>query len=158
VEGFQYYPDANSTLRLSYGAVKGYVEDGRGKPPKGSNVPAFTTIGGAFDYVAKHNNKDPYALPDTWLKAKTKLDPKTPLVVASTADILGGNSGSPMINQKAEVVGLIFDGNIQSLPGNFQFDERLNRALSIDSRAILEVLQKVYGAGMLANELAGKAN
>jgi S1-C subfamily serine protease len=95
-------------------------------------------------------------LPESWLKAKDKIDPRVPLVLASTADILGGNSGSPLINRNAELVGLVFDGNIQSLPGNFQFDERLNRALSIDSRAILEALRKVYGAGTLAEELSGQ--
>jgi hypothetical protein len=156
VQGFSYPPDANSTLRLSYGSVKGYVEDGLGTVPKGTKLAPFTTIGQAFDYAAKHDNKDPYRLPESWLKAKDKVNKKTPLNLVSTNDIIGGNSGSPVLNKNAEVVGLIFDGNIQMLPGRFQFVDRMNRAVSVDSRAIVEALRNIYNAAPLADELTGR--
>ncbi len=153
-EGTNSYPDATFTLRLSYGAVKGYVEDGRGHvAPKGSNVPFFTTIGGAYEHAAKHGNKDPYALPKSWMDSKTKLDLKTPLNTVCTADIIGGNSGSPVVNKAGDVVGIIFDGNIQSLPWNFQYEDKIGRSVEVDSLGIIESLRKVYGANGLADEL-----
>ncbi|HWR37387.1 MAG TPA: S46 family peptidase [Clostridia bacterium] len=158
VEGTKSSPDANSTLRLSYGAVKGYVEDGRGTVPKGTKLAPFTTLGQAYDYAAKHENKDPYFLPESWLKAKSKVNLKVPLNLVSTNDVLGGNSGSPLINKNAEIVGLIFDGNIQSLPGTFHFDETLNRSVSVDSRGIMEALRNVYSATALADELLDEAS
>ena len=112
-----------STLRLSYGAVRGFVEDGRGIVPAGTKVPFFTTIGGAFEHANRHGNKSPYQLPDTWIKAKIqKVRLETPMNMISTPDIIGGNSGSPVINTKAEIVGIIFDGNIQSLPWRFAYE------------------------------------
>lgn len=157
VEGGKSSPDANSTLRLAYGVIKGYVEDGRGTAPKGAVVAPFTTIGQTYEYAAKHGNKEPYVLPQSWLKAKGKVNLKTPFNLVSTADVLGGNSGSPLINKNAEIVGLIFDGNIQSLPGAYHFEETLNRSVSVDSRGIVEALRNVYGATALADELVGKS-
>jgi hypothetical protein len=146
--GFNQPPDATFTLRLSYGSVKGYKENGK-------SIPFDTNIGGAFDHAGEHNNQPPYDLPDSWMKAKAKLDPKTPLNFVSTADIIGGNSGSPTVNKKGEVVGIIFDGNIESLPWNFAFSDVQGRAVSVDSRGIQEALHKIYGAGALADELMG---
>ena len=147
--GFTQPPDATFTLRLSYGAVKGYTE--AGKP-----VPYFTTMEGGFQHAAANGNKPPYELPESWLKAKSKLKLSTPLNFVSTADIIGGNSGSPTVNQSGEVVGIIFDGNIESLPWNFVFDDSVGRAVSVDARGIQEALRRIYGADGLANELMGQ--
>jgi hypothetical protein len=144
--GFTQPPDATFTLRLSYGTVKGYEKDGKA-------VPYETSIGGAYLHAAEHNGQPPYHLPESWLKAKPSLDLKTPLNFVSTADIIGGNSGSPTVNQKGEVVGIIFDGNIQSLPWNFGYRDVQGRAVSVDSRGIQEALRKIYGATALADEL-----
>ncbi|GAC1400776.1 MAG: hypothetical protein NVSMB56_15890 [Pyrinomonadaceae bacterium] len=118
LEGTKIYPDATFTLRLSYGAIKGYreAEDNRSVPP-------FTNINGAFEHAAKHGNRDPYQLPASWTTKKSALKLDTPLNFVSTNDIIGGNSGSPVFNRKRELVGLIFDGNIESLSGNFIYDE-----------------------------------
>src|SRR5258708_35826315 len=112
--GFAQPPDATFTLRLSYGPVKGYQENGK-------TIPFDTNMGGAYEHAAEHGNQSPYNLPESWMKSKAKLDLKTPLNFVSTADIIGGNSGSPTVNKKGEVVGIIFDGNIESLPWNFAF-------------------------------------
>ena len=146
--GFTQPPDATFTLRLSYGAVKGYQENGKA-------IPFSTNIGGAYEHAAEHNNQPPYNLPESWMKSKANLDLKTPLNFVSTADIIGGNSGSPTVNQKGEVVGIIFDGNIESLPWNFAFSDVQGRAVSVDARAIQEALRKIYGATALADELLG---
>jgi hypothetical protein len=146
--GFTEPPDATFTLRLSYGAVKGYAEDGK-------QIPYATTMGGAYQHAAEHGNKPPYQLPESWIKAKSKLDLATPLNFVSTADIIGGNSGSPTINKAGEVVGIIFDGNVQSLPWNFIYSDKIGRAVSVDSRGIPEALRKIYGATALADELIG---
>ncbi len=146
--GFAQPPDATFTLRLSYGAVKGYQENGK-------TIPFDTNMGGAYEHAAEHGNQSPYNLPESWMKSKAKLDLKTPLNFVSTADIIGGNSGSPTVNKKGEVVGIIFDGNIESLPWNFAFSEVQGRAVSVDSRGIQEALRKIYGAPALADELAG---
>jgi hypothetical protein len=149
--GLNQPPDATFTLRLSYGAVKGYEENG-------NKIPYFTTIGGAFDHAAEHDDKDPYALPESWTNSKSKLDLETPLNFVSTADIIGGNSGSPTIDKDGNVVGIIFDGNIQSLPWNFAYSDVQGRALSVDVRGIQEALRKIYGANALADELLGTGN
>jgi len=141
-------PDATFTLRLSYGAIVGYEL-------KGKHVPWYTTLGGAYEHAAKHGSKSPYELPASWIKSKTALDLKTPFDTVSTPDIIGGNSGSPLINKDAEVVGIIFDGNIESLPWNFVYDDVVGRSISTDSRAIMEVLRKIYHADALADELSG---
>jgi len=146
--GFTQPPDATFTLRLSYGAVKGYKENGKA-------IPFDTEIGGAFAHATEHGSQSPYNLPESWLKLKDKLDLKTPLNFVSTADIIGGNSGSPTVNKKAEVVGIIFDGNMQSLPWNFAYSDVQGRAISVDSRGIQEALRKIYGATGLADELMG---
>lgn len=148
-------PDATFTLRLSYGAVRGYTEDGRGVVPAGTKLRYFTTIGGAFQHAAEHTNQPPYNLPESWLKHKAKLNLQTPLNVVATDDIIGGNSGSPVVNRAGEVVGIIFDGNIQSLPWEYVYDDKIGRSLQVDSRGIIEALRNVYGATALANELTG---
>ncbi|MBA2340878.1 MAG: S46 family peptidase [Pyrinomonadaceae bacterium] len=145
-QGTSLYPDATFTLRLSYGAVKGYTENGK-------QIPPFTTLGGAFQHAMEHNSQTPYQLPASWLKNKSQLNLNTPLNFVSSNDIIGGNSGSPVINRNAELVGLIFDGNIQSLVGNFVYDESVNRAVSVDSRGMLEALRKIYNANELVAEL-----
>jgi hypothetical protein len=146
--GFNQPPDATFTLRLSYGAVKGYDENGK-------KIPYSTDMGGAFQHADEHGNKPPYNLAESWTKMKSKLTLSTPLNFVSTPDIIGGNSGSPTVNKAGEVVGIIFDGNIQSLVWNFFFDERQGRAVSVDSRGIIEALRKIYGADALADELTG---
>jgi hypothetical protein len=146
--GFNQPPDATFTLRLSYGAVKGYSQNGK-------SIPFATYMGGAYEHAAEHNSQSPYSLPESWIKSKSSLDLKTPLNFVSTADIIGGNSGSPTVNQKGEVVGIIFDGNIESLPWNFAFSDVQGRAVSVDSRGIQEALRKIYGATPLADELLG---
>ncbi len=145
-EGTKLYPDATFTLRLSYGAVKGYMENGK-------KIQPFTTLGGLYDRAAQFKSEFPYNLPPRWVEKKAALDLSTPFNFVSTNDIIGGNSGSPTINEKGELVGLIFDGNIQSLVGDFIYDESVNRAISVDSRAMLEVLRKVFGANDIAAEL-----
>ena len=146
--GFSQPPDATFTLRLSYGAVKGYTENGK-------DIPYFTTMGGAYEHAAEHNNQPPYNVAESWMKSKSKLDLKTPLNFVSTADIIGGNSGSPTVNKQGEVVGIIFDGNIESLPWQFAYSDAQGRAVSVDSRGIQEALRKIYGATGLADELSG---
>jgi hypothetical protein len=155
-QGTSVYPDATFTLRLSYGAVRGFTENGEGVAPKGAKVPYFTTIGGAYEHAAQHGNKEPYKLPASWMNAKSKVNLNTPLNVVETADIIGGNSGSPVVNRAGEVVGIIFDGNIQSLPWNFVYDDTIGRSVQVDSRGILEALRNIYGATALADELVGK--
>jgi hypothetical protein len=146
--GFTQPPDATFTLRLSYGQVKGYEENGNA-------IPFDTNIGGAYEHAAEHSNQPPYKLPESWIKAKSQLNLKTSLNFVSTADIIGGNSGSPTVNKKGEVVGIIFDGNIQSLAWNFAYSDKQARAVSVDSRGIQEALRRIYGAGALADELMG---
>jgi hypothetical protein len=145
-EGNKLYPDATFTLRLSYGAVKGYMENGK-------KVAPFTTLGGLYDRSTQFKTEFPYNLPSRWLEKKSSVNLKTPFNFVSTDDIIGGNSGSPTINQKGELVGLIFDGNIQSLVGDFIYDESVNRAISVDVRAMNEVLRKVFDANEIADEL-----
>jgi hypothetical protein len=149
LEGTNTYPDATFTLRLSFGVVKGYEENGK-------HVPFETHFAGLYERSAEHKNKDPFELPKRWLERKDRLDPKVPLNFICTADIIGGNSGSPVINRDAELVGIIFDGNIQSLALDFAFTEVQARAVSVHSQGIIEALRKVYDAGDLADELTGR--
>ena len=146
LEGTGKYPDATFTLRLAYGAVKGYQESGK-------QMPAHTRIAGLYERAAEQQYRPPFDLPKLWLDRKSKLDLKTPLNLVSTADIIGGNSGSPTIDRKGELVGIIFDGNIQSLVLDFIYTDEQARALSVDSRGIIEALRKVYRADKLVNEL-----
>src|SRR5215469_17039589 len=155
-EGTSSYPDATFTLRLSYGVMRGYTEDGEGTTAKGKKLPYFTTFAGAFQHASDHENKDPYKLPESWMNAKSKIKLNTPLNAIETADIIGGNSGSPVLNKAGELVGIIFDGNIQSLPWDFVYDDSIGRSIQVDSRGILEAVRDIYGANSLADELTGK--
>jgi hypothetical protein len=146
--GFTQPPDATFTLRLSYGTVKGYEENGK-------KIPSFTTFAGAFQHAAEHGDKPPYDLAESWPKMKSKLNLETPLNFVSTADIIGGNSGSPTVNKAGELVGIVFDGNIQSLVWNFYYNDRQARGVHVDSRGIIEALRKIYRADALADELTG---
>ena len=148
--GGETYPDATFTLRLSFGQVKGYEENG--KP-----IPWDTTIGGTFQHAAAHNNAPPFDLPKSWTAKKAELkDDKTPYNFVFTADIIGGNSGSPVVNRANEFVGIVFDGNLQSLSWDYQFDDRQGRALAVHSAGILDALRKIYHADDVVKELTGK--
>jgi hypothetical protein len=146
VKGDAAYPDGTFTLRLSYGAVKGYLENGKMISP-------FTEIRGLYVRGDEHQQKPPYKIAESWMKARGSIKLTTPYNFVSTNDIVGGNSGSPVINARGELVGLIFDGNIQSLPGYFVYDSSVNRAVSVDSRGMLEALKTVYKADALVTEL-----
>jgi hypothetical protein len=149
LEGDSVYPDATFTLRLSYGVVKGFEDAGK-------SVPFETDFAGLYERSASQKNRPPFDLPQRWVDRKDKLNLKTPFNFVCTCDIIGGNSGSPVVNANAEVVGLIFDGNIQSLVLDFIFDESVARAVSVHSQGIIEALRKIYDAGALADELTGK--
>ena len=146
VEGTNSYPDATFTLRLSYGAVRGYEENGK-------QVSAFTHFQGLYDRAAEHQNRVPFDLPQRWIDKKEKLALTTPFNFVSDADIIGGNSGSPVVNKAGEFVGIIFDGNIQSLVLDCIFTDKQARAVSVDSAAIIEALRNVYEAQPLVDEL-----
>jgi Peptidase S46 len=144
VYGTKIDPDATFTLRLSYGTVKGFPDQSN------AQVPPYTTIGGLFD---RATGAEPYVLPKSWLDAKSALNLQTQMNVSTTNDIIGGNSGSPLIDRDARIVGLIFDGNIYSLGGDYGYDPVRNRAISVDSRALLEAMTKVYHADRLVSEI-----
>ena len=150
VFGKSTYPDATFTLRLAYGTVSGYAMNGTKAPP-------HTTFYGLYDRAYGFGLKPPFNLPDLWMKAESKLDLKTPLDFVTTCDVVGGNSGSPVINRDGNVVGLIFDGNIESLVGYFVYNENDNRSVAVATTAIIQALRKVYDAGALADELEGKS-
>jgi V8-like Glu-specific endopeptidase len=143
LQGTSNYPDATFTLRLSFGQVKGWLEGGKPVKP-------FTDFGGAF---ARATGRPPFDLPQSWLDSKAKLELATPLNFVTTNDIIGGNSGSPMVNKDAQVVGLIFDGNIESLGGEYGFDESVNRAVAVHSEGIIHALGHIYHADRVVNEL-----
>jgi len=142
------YPDATFTLRLSYGTVRGYEQDGK-------QIPAFTDFAGLYQRSAEHDNKPPFDLPKRWVDKKSSLNLATHFDFVSDADIIGGNSGSPVVNKENEFVGIIFDGNIQSLVLDCIFTDTQARAVSVDSAAIIEALRKIYDASALADELEG---
>src|SRR2546423_963339 len=146
IEGTTNYPDATFTLRLSYGTVRGYEENGK-------SVASFTDFAGLYARSAEHNNQPPFDLPSRWVEKKAALNPATKYDFVSDADIIGGNSGSPVVNQANEFVGIIFDGNIQSLVLDGIFSDKEARAVSVDSAAITEALRNVYDAGPLVDEL-----
>ena len=139
-------PDATFTLRLSHGVVKGYAEAGRA-------IPAFTDYAGLYARSAAHEGREPFDLPARWTAKREALHPATPFNLVTTHDIVGGNSGSPVVNRAGEFVGIVFDGNLQGLVLNFAYEEVEARAISVDSRGILEALEKVYGVDGLVNEL-----
>ena len=151
LEGASNYPDATGTLRLSFGAVKGYQQEGQA-------VPFQTTFAGLYERARQQNYRPPFDLPPRWVAAQKKLNLTTPLNFVCTADIIGGNSGSPVVNRAGEFVGIIFDGNIQSLDADFLYTEDQNRAVCVHSSAIIEALRKVYDARPLADELLGIAS
>jgi hypothetical protein len=150
VDGGKVSSDATGTLRLSYGTVKGYMEDGK-------KVAPYTYIPGLYERSAQHNNQNPYDIAASWAAAKATLNPKTPFDMVTTNDIVGGNSGSAMVDKKGELVGLIFDGNPPMLAGYYTYYDTTNRAIAVDSRLIVEALRKVYKADAIANEIAGPA-
>lgn len=143
LQGTSVYPDATFTLRLSYGEVKGWEE--RGQP-----VAPFTTFAGLY---ARATGFDPFALAPSWVKARDRLRLKTPFNFVTTNDIIGGNSGSPLLNRKLELVGLAFDGNIHSLGGAYGYDETRNRCVAVHSAAMVQALSTVYGAKDLLAEI-----
>jgi hypothetical protein len=143
VRGTSSYPDATFTLRLSYGTVSGWTESGK-------QIPAMTRLSGLY---ARNTGQFPFAVAPTWLAGRPKLDPEMPYNLATTNDIIGGNSGSPLINRNGEVVALIFDGNRGSLGGDYGYDAATNRAVALHGEALLEGLEKVYGAGRLVKEI-----
>jgi hypothetical protein len=149
IYGKSLYPDATFTLRLGYGAVKGF-------PMNGTQAPPMTTFYGLYDRAYSFGLKPPYNLPARYLERRTRLDLAGPLDFVSTCDIIGGNSGSPVINKQGELVGLIFDGNIESLVGDYVYYEVNNRAVAVHSGAIIEVLRELYDASSLADELEGR--
>jgi uncharacterized protein YfcZ (UPF0381/DUF406 family) len=116
-------------------------------------VPPFTTMAGLYERSKEQGNVGPFELPKRWVERKDKLDLKTPFNFVCTADIIGGNSGSPLVNKAGEFVGIIFDGNIQSLVLDCIYTDKEARAVSVDSAAITEALGKVYDAGALVDEL-----
>ena len=148
IEGTASYPDATFTLRLSYGTVRGYEQDGK-------QIPAFTDFAGLYQRSSEHDNKPPFDLPKRWIDKKADLNLATHFNFVSDADIIGGNSGSPVVNKANEFVGIIFDGNIQSLVLDCIYTDTQARAVSVDSAAITEALRKVYDASTLADELDG---
>ena len=149
VYGKSLYPDATFTLRLAYGVVKGY-------PMNGTQAPPMTTFYGLYDRAYSFGLKFPYNLPARYLERRTRLDLAGPVDFVSTCDIIGGNSGSPVVNKQGELVGLIFDGNIEGLVGDYVYYEVNNRAVAVHSGAIIEVLRDLYDASSLADELEGK--
>ncbi len=146
LEGTTVYPDATFTLRLAFGTVKGFEQEGQ-------KIPYQTTLAGLYERADQHKNQPPFDLPPRWIEKKSKLDMKTPMNFVSTADIIGGNSGSPVVNPKGEFVGIIFDGNIQSLVLDFIYTDTQARAVSVNADVMIEALRKVYDAGFLADEL-----
>ncbi len=144
--GTSVYPDATSTLRVNDGTVQGWMEGGAAVPP-------FTDLERAFE---RSTGAEPFKLPERWMQARPRLDPKTPFNLSTNNDIVGGNSGSPLINARGELVGLMFDGNIHSISGTYWFDAAQNRAVAVHPAIIRAALTEVYGATAIARELGLK--
>ncbi len=149
LKGTAIAPDATSTLRLSYGVVKGYVD-------KGVKVPYRTTYAGLYELSRRAGNKDPYELPATVLAEEAAVDKRTPLNYVATCDSIGGNSGSPVVNRKGEFTGVLFDGNIQSLPTRFVYEDTISRSVMVHASGIIEALVRIYGTKPLADEILGR--
>jgi len=149
LEGTSIPPDATGSLRLSFGVVKSYVESGK-------KIPYETTFAGLYERSRKAGNKDPYELPESFLKKKAAVSLATPIDFVSTCDSIGGNSGSPVVNRKGEFVGVLFDGNIQSLPTRFVYEDTISRSVMVHGQGIIEALLKIYGANPLVDEILGK--
>ena len=146
LRGDRVYPDATFTLRVTYGTVKGWTEAGR-------EVTPFTTLQGLYN---RHTGSPPFRLPARWLERKAQVSLETPLNLVADTDIIGGNSGSPMIDRDGRIVGLVFDGNIHSIGGEFWFDAAKNRTIAVDSRGIREALRSVYQAERVLAEIDGR--
>jgi hypothetical protein len=144
--GTNVYPDATFTLRLNYGTVQGWVEDG-------TPVEPFTHLNRAFE---RATGSSPFKIPASWIRVKDKLDMRTPFCISTNNDIVGGNSGSPLIDAGGMIVGLMFDGNIHSIAGRYWFDAANNRAIAVHPAIIREALDTVYGANSLLRELNAK--
>ena len=148
LKGTAIAPDATSTLRFSFGVVKGTVENG-------TRVPFATTFAGLFERSRKFGGQPPFALPESFKAGASALRLDVPLNFAATCDSIGGNSGSPVVNRAGEFVGILFDGNIQSLPARFVYSDELNRSVMVHYRGILEALRKIYHADPLVDEILG---
>jgi hypothetical protein len=148
VYGKSVYPDATFTLRLGYGSVKGY-------PMNGTEAPPRTTFYGLFDRSYGFDGKDPFQLPARYSDRRGRIDLSVPLNFVSTCDTVGGNSGSPILDRNGEIVGLLFDGNIESLVGTYVYNEVDNRSVAVHTAAMTEALRNIYDAGALADELEG---
>jgi hypothetical protein len=146
VYGTEVYPDATFTLRLNYGTVQGWTE-------RGTPVEPYTQLGRAFE---RATGQPPFQIPASWERVRAKLDMTTRVNLTSNNDIIGGNSGSPLLNARGEVVGLIFDGNIHSISGSYWFDTEKNRAVSVHPAFMREALRTVYDAPALLKELGYK--
>jgi hypothetical protein len=149
VYGSSMYPDATFTLRLAFGQVKGYQQETR-------SIPWDTKLGDTYQHAADHGNQAPFELPAVWRERQGRINPSTPFNFVSTADIIGGNSGSPVVNRQGELVGIIFDGNIDSLVAAYIYPDQNARAVAVHSAGILEALRKIYSADRLVSELTGK--
>lgn len=146
IEGTGGYPDATFSLRLAFGTVKSYEQDGE-------TIPPTTAFVGAYEHAAKHAGQEDFDLPSSWMDAKDKVNLSTQLNFVCTADIIGGNSGSPVVNRKGELVGLIFDGNVQSLTSDYLYTDQQARAVSVSGVGIKEALRSIYGASELADQI-----
>jgi hypothetical protein len=144
--GTNTYPDATFTLRVSYGAVESWEE-------RGAEVPNFTRLERLYE---RTTGQPPFALPQIWLDARSKLDPNTPFNYVTTNDIIGGNSGSPVVDSEGRIVGLAFDGNIHAIAGSYWYDAKLNRMVAVHPQIMMTALRDVYGAHSIAQEILGK--
>jgi hypothetical protein len=143
------YPDATGTLRMAFGPIRGYEAEGK-------RIPAFTTFAGIYERHRERAGQPGFELPARWIERESRLRPDTPFNFICTADIIGGNSGSPVVNRDGELIGLIFDGNIESLAWDVAYSDERARSVCVDVRGMLEALRTVYDAGALADEMAGR--